>query len=583
MKENVQLGDAEDSRNVLNGNTGSRGQNNQLVTKDYFQDLGLRVDLTKINDAVLGFCTLVLSYAKAANKPLNPDDPNILEMSPKSWLPFMPRTEFNTIYSAVKSFFPTDDELYDIFNTLACYKTTFTDNNFQVRYVGVVALQSFAQLIVYSIDGDYCTGTVHAPVPGNKFGGLKYTYIGQFPKQGIPTTLKIKDWIEGLAKNSPSLDLLTTFDKHYDSSIGGLGTQVEKMFNLPRTAPLFECRDLNPQNTRDFEKFMGDVDSSIQKLHKNFATRPMKRVKRDATACSFSITAAPPNPSPAPTKAPSLSCSLQNEDPDEGIDDRGCVCGSTTLPLLTVTDATDASQSCSYTEMPTKSVANPITIESQVYTANCYACTLIGGIADTPSCATAPVKGCTPTTPPVPTATIFLSNNSVPIGDENNKNNGADLRTDLFKKLKALCPDNKDTCDSKTPAEMDKIETVVETEPGEETLKFTIQDSHYDSAQERDQMIAASVASWQQAVSKSCKKVSYEDSEDATASGCGTGIVKRGLLERALMTPEERMLNPRDALPEPICDECSPPAPAQCHYEAMVCSAPDHISEFASP
>lgn len=140
MKENVQ--GVTDGRNVLNGDTGiSRGQNIHLVTKDYFQDLSLKVDVGKINDAVLGFCTLVLSYAKAANKPVNPDDPNAQEMSPKSWIPFMPRTEFITIYSAVKSFFPADNELFDIFNTLACYKTVFTNNDFQVRYVGDVALQ----------------------------------------------------------------------------------------------------------------------------------------------------------------------------------------------------------------------------------------------------------------------------------------------------------------------------------------------------------------------------------------------------------------------------------------------------------
>jgi hypothetical protein len=233
--------------------------------------------------------------------------------------------------------------------------------------------------------------------------------------------------------------------------------------------------------------------------------------------------------------------------------------------------------------MPTTSVPNPITIESQVYTANCYLCTLIGGIADTPSCATTPVNGCTPTTPAVPTATVFLSNNSVPIGDENNKNGGADLRSDLFNKLKALCPDSADTCDSKTPGEFDNVETVVGDEPSEETIKFTIQDSHYDSTKERDQMIAAAVASWQQAVSKSCKEVEYEDFEDPTASGCGTGIVKRGIVERALMTREERMLNPRYALPEPICDGCSPPDPPECHYKATVCAGPDHISEFAGP
>lgn len=414
------------------------------------------------------------------------------------------------------------------------------------------------------------------------FAGLRYEYIGNFAKPGIPTTLSIKEWIESIGKGDPSPDMLTTFDKHYDESIGGLGTQVEKMFQLDRTAPLFEFRDLTPLQTSDFEKFMGEVDSSIQALHKKFAARPpLKKVKRDASACQL-----PPNGSPT-TKAPTTpapampSCSLQNEDPDQGINARGCVCGSTTLPLLTISNAKDESQSCSYTAMPTSKVANPITIESQVYTANCYLCTLIGGIADTPSCATTPVKGCTPTTPAVPTATVFLSNNSVPIGDENDKNNGADLRLDLFKKLKALCPDKADACDSKTPGEFDKIETVVGNEPAEETLKFTIQDSHYDSPKERDQMIAAAVASWQQAVSKSCKEIDYEDYEDPTKSGCGTGIVKRGTVERALMTSEERRMTPRHALPEPLCDNCNSPSPAECHYKAKVCAGPDHISEFA--
>ena len=399
--------------------------------------------------------------------------------------------------------------------------------------------------------------------------------------------MSIKEWIEGIDKGSPSPDLLTTFDRQYDGSIGGLGTQVEKKFGLARTAPLFEFRDLVPLTTGSFEKFMGDVDSAIQKLHKDFASRPIMKVKRDG-ACPSSITPSHITPSltrkPTSTFAPSMpSCSLQNQDPDQGIYAQGCVCGSTTLPLLTISDAAAASQSCSYTVIPTSSVANPITTHSDVYTSNCYKCTLIGGIADTPTCAATPVNGCSPTTPAAPTATVWLSNNSVPIGDENNKNGGADLRSDLFKKLKALCPDNANTCDSKTPGEFDKVKTVVGHDSGEETIKFTIQDSHYDSTQERDQMIAAAVASWQQAVSKSCKEVKYEDFEDPTTSGCGKGIVKRGIVERALMTREERMLNPRYALPEPICVGCSAPLTPQCHYKATICSGPDHISNFTRP
>lgn len=141
MKENVQ--NVQDNRNVLNGESVSNKNNIQLVTADiYFDHLWLQIDKDKINDAVLGFCSLVLSYAKAANNRIDKTDPNTLEKSPKSWISFMPRTDFVTIYRTVKSFFPADDELFNIFNTLACYKTKFNkDNNkFEVRYVSHVAL-----------------------------------------------------------------------------------------------------------------------------------------------------------------------------------------------------------------------------------------------------------------------------------------------------------------------------------------------------------------------------------------------------------------------------------------------------------
>ena len=89
---------------------------------------------------------------------------------------------------------------------------------------------------------------------------------------------------------------------------------------------------------------------------------------------------------------------------------------------------------------------------------------------------------------------VWLSNNSVPTGDENNKNNGADLRTTMFSKLQALCPDNKSECDSTTKAAIHEIPTVVDDNPMDETLMFTILDSSYDSKDNRDRMLAAAVA-----------------------------------------------------------------------------------------
>ena len=120
MQENVN--NPTTGRNILNGQTSfTTGQNIQLVTQEYFQSASLKIDASTVTDDMLGFCTLVLSYAKAANFVQAPD------VSPKHWLTFMPRTEFNTIYAQVSSKFTIP--LFTVFNTLACYKT---DENEQV-------------------------------------------------------------------------------------------------------------------------------------------------------------------------------------------------------------------------------------------------------------------------------------------------------------------------------------------------------------------------------------------------------------------------------------------------------------------
>jgi hypothetical protein len=101
------------------------GYNNQMdldgngflvvVTQAYFASNTNNIDKSKVTDDVLGFCSLVLSYAKAAATPLAMDE------SPKLRTTFMPRTEFNTLYQQVKSKIPGD--LFSLFNSLACYKT----------------------------------------------------------------------------------------------------------------------------------------------------------------------------------------------------------------------------------------------------------------------------------------------------------------------------------------------------------------------------------------------------------------------------------------------------------------------------
>jgi hypothetical protein len=107
--------------NILTGVETGRAGNNYgsdnlvVVTQQYFQSNKNGIDQNKVSDDVLGFCSLVLSYAKGARYALSPDQ------SPKLMLTFMPRTEFNTMFQQVKSKIPGD--LFTLFNSLACYKT----------------------------------------------------------------------------------------------------------------------------------------------------------------------------------------------------------------------------------------------------------------------------------------------------------------------------------------------------------------------------------------------------------------------------------------------------------------------------
>jgi hypothetical protein len=116
IHENVEKGG--DEKNILEGFTNGFDFFT-LVTKDYFQSNPNGMDGSKVTNDVLSFCSLVLSYAKAASEPLSRD------ASPKLRTPFMPRTEFNTIYDQVKS--KISGDLFDLFNTLACYKNVKTD------------------------------------------------------------------------------------------------------------------------------------------------------------------------------------------------------------------------------------------------------------------------------------------------------------------------------------------------------------------------------------------------------------------------------------------------------------------------
>ncbi|TVY32682.1 hypothetical protein LSUB1_G007618, partial [Lachnellula subtilissima] len=88
------------------------------VTKDFFQSSPNKISSTAVKDDVLGFFSLVMSYAKSA-KAFGEDE------SPKMLTTIMPRSDFTTIFAQVKGAVP--GTLYDIVKVLACYKNDGTN------------------------------------------------------------------------------------------------------------------------------------------------------------------------------------------------------------------------------------------------------------------------------------------------------------------------------------------------------------------------------------------------------------------------------------------------------------------------
>ena len=86
------------------------------VTKDFFQSNPNTISADSVKDDVLGFFSLILSYAKSAT--VEDED-----ASPKELTSIMPRTEFTTIFAQVKSTVPLNpNTLYELVKVLACYE-----------------------------------------------------------------------------------------------------------------------------------------------------------------------------------------------------------------------------------------------------------------------------------------------------------------------------------------------------------------------------------------------------------------------------------------------------------------------------
>ena len=96
-----------------------------LVTHDFFQSKPNGISPDSVKADVLGFFSLVMSYAKFAT-PLVTDERQYMTDSPKKTISIMPRTDFVTLYAQVQStLLPGSGTLYNLVKTLACYKNYY--------------------------------------------------------------------------------------------------------------------------------------------------------------------------------------------------------------------------------------------------------------------------------------------------------------------------------------------------------------------------------------------------------------------------------------------------------------------------
>lgn len=107
------------------------GKNVVSVTKQFFQSTPNGISSDSVKPDVLGFFSLVISYAKGATDISS--NPVYSGSSPKSTISIMPRTEFVTLYAQVKSTLPGTSTLYDLVKILACYKNVVDED--EVEYV----------------------------------------------------------------------------------------------------------------------------------------------------------------------------------------------------------------------------------------------------------------------------------------------------------------------------------------------------------------------------------------------------------------------------------------------------------------
>ncbi|KAL8959825.1 MAG: hypothetical protein Q9193_003375 [Seirophora villosa] len=207
------------------------------VTKDFFQANPHGISPDSVERDVLGFFSLVLSYAKGALTVTNGN-------SPKKIISIMPRTDWTTIFDQIKP--AVSGSLYDLVKILACYRSVD----------GVV-----------EIDQVYCEGNLNDPKPNSQMDEQVFS----LSSGGQSDKCSVKEWMQSIQDNH-SPDRLSQADKVIDGSIGGLGKALENVLHTDR-AP----NDLSNRKTKaDLSNRKTKADLSIRKTKADLSNRKTK-------------------------------------------------------------------------------------------------------------------------------------------------------------------------------------------------------------------------------------------------------------------------------------------------------------------
>lgn len=97
----------------------------QYVMREFFQSSPNGITTKDVQEDVLGFFSLVMSYAKLAEAQRRP------ELSIKSDVFIMPRSDFVTLYRQIKN--NIKGSLYDIAKVLSCFKPYADDDDLDIE------------------------------------------------------------------------------------------------------------------------------------------------------------------------------------------------------------------------------------------------------------------------------------------------------------------------------------------------------------------------------------------------------------------------------------------------------------------